>query len=254
METVTICIANQKGGVGKTTTTLNLGAGLAELGRRVLMVDLDPQSSLTMSTLKHYDGPALPDVLGGAQPGRLSMGEIIQPLRDRLFIAPSEQALSVTELLLSGRLGRETVLKKALGNTRDYNVVLIDCGPSLGLLVVNGLVAADVVITPTLPTAIDLRGVQVFLQSMETIRAELNPELELLGVLVTQYDNRLNLHRAALDSLQGSGLPLLPVIINRSIEAARATGAGEPLRSGKLAGQYKDLSKGINKWLTGKLD
>lgn len=245
----TIAVANQKGGTGKTTTTLNLGAGLAGLGRRVLLVDLDPQSSLTLATLGDSSGHSLAEVLGDTAAGPLRMGDVIQPLGDRLYLAPADIALGVSELGFTTRMGREAILRRVLASIGGYEVCLIDCGPSLGLLTVNALAAADAVICPTLPTALDLRGLALFLASLETIRKELNPRLQLLGALVCQYDNRLTLHRAALDQLKASQIPMLPVIISKSVEAAKTAGAGEPVGRGALAEQYKALANEVERWL-----
>lgn len=245
--TPTLVIANQKGGVGKTTTALNLGAGLAQLGRRVLLVDLDPQASLTLATVGSCDGRSLGEVLGDTKPGSLAITHIIKPLAPGLDLAPGDLSLSNTELGFTTRMGREWILKRSLAGLTGYDLVMIDCGPSLGLLVVNALATADGVITPTLPTALDLRGLALFLSSLESIRENLNPALELLGVLVCQYDSRLSLHKAALDDLQAGGLPVLG-LISKSIKAAESTGAGDPVK-GKLAEQYKELAEVVNKWL-----
>jgi len=247
-----IALANQKGGVGKTTTTLNIGAALADLGRRVLMVDLDPQASLTLATIGESPNRNIAAVLGDSKPGNMKMDAIIKPVGDsgRLFIAPGDLTLAAAELGLVQRLGRETILKKALATMTGFDVVLIDCSPSLGLLVVNALAAADAVITPTLPTALDLRGLRLFLSSLDAIR-DLNPGLELLGVLICQYDQRIKLHQSALVEIQGGGLPVLGMI-SRSVQAAASAGVGLPLASGILADQYKQVGKDINQWLNNK--
>lgn len=243
-----LAISNQKGGVGKTTTAINAAYGLAQLGRHVLLVDLDPQASLTQAAGVSSSQGSLADVLGGAYPGQQPMSKITQPIAPGVDLAPAALDLANCELGLTSRLGRESVLKKALAGLSGYDLAILDCGPSLGLLVINALAAAGGVLAPVVPDALGLRGLALFLTSLETVRADLNPGLEVLGTVVCQYDRRLNLHKQALDQLQKSGLPILAVI-GKSVKAASAAGRGQPISGGDLADQYQVLSGEIDKWL-----
>jgi chromosome partitioning protein len=250
----TIAIANQKGGVAKTTTTLTLGAILAENGRRVLLVDLDPQSSLTQSLGINAPLRSIAEVIGGAEPGPLVLDSITLKVRDNLFIAPADIALSLVELSLISRLGREQVVKSILaGADGRFDVCLIDCPPSLGLLAVNGLVAADGVIIPAQPAPADLRGLRLFLATLTKIKT-VNRELQTIGVILTQFDGRNSIHHEALIGLESSGLPVLSPVIPRSVKVQEAAGAAIPLTEydpkGKATAAYRELCEGLEKWLT----
>lgn len=254
-----IAIANQKGGTGKSATTHALGAVLAsELQRRVLMVDIDPQSSLTeASGVGDAEGVSLAEVLGGATPGKTKLQDIIVEVSENLFLAPADLALAATELGLASRMGRENVLKKALATVDDkFEVALIDCPPSLSLLTVNALTAADAVLIPTQPQAVDLRGLSLFLETLQNIRQELNPELETLGILPTFFDRRLTHHRDAIEAMERAELPVMQVKIGRSVRVAEAAASGETVVTfdpkNPQAQAYRELAEAINQWLNDK--
>ena len=243
-----IAIANQKGGVGKTTTTLTLGAALVERGRSVLLVDLDPQSSLTIAFGIDGAGNSMHEVIGSTQPGTKTLRDIVHQIAPRFFLAPSDIALSRTEAGLIIRLGRESVLKNILSTVRaDY--VLIDCLPSLGILTINALVAANEVIIPTISEYLALRGIALFYQTIREVRA-INPTLRILGILPTFYDSRLLHSREVLDAMRGKGLPLFDISIRRTVRFAEATLAGESIltyaRTNPGALAYRQLAEIID--------
>jgi len=242
----TIAVANHKGGTGKTATTHNLGVVLArEYGLRVLLVDTDPQASLTGAcgvqdemAPQEITGRArflkqvfsLAEVLGGAKPGHVTMKDVLVELGDNLRICPSDAALASTAVGLAARLQREYVLKKALATVApDYDVCLLDCPPDQGLLTINALSAAQAVIVPAQPTAQDLRGLLLFVETIKSIQQDINPELVFLGILLTFYDARLRHHKEEVEQLEKAGLPVLPVAIGRSVRVAEAAGACQPV-------------------------
>jgi chromosome partitioning protein len=254
-----VAIANQKGGVGKSATAHALGAVLAsDYDRRVLLVDVDPQSSLTEACNGgDIADNSMAEVLGGASPGSMPITEILVELGPNLYLAPADLALAATELGLSSRMGRENVLKKALALTKPYfDLALIDCPPSLSLLTVNALTAADAVLIPTQPQVVDLRGLRLFLDTLDNIRIELNPDLETLGILPTFYDKRLIHHRDAIAAMQNADLPVMSVKIGRSVRVAEAAASGETVVTyepkNPQAQAYRELAEEIDKWLNKK--
>jgi chromosome partitioning protein len=226
-----IAMCNQKGGVGKTTTTINLGAALAELGRRVLLVDFDPQGSLSVGlgvnphTLEH----SIYDLL-------LSRDTPIDDVVDRtgvpnLDILPSNIDLSAAEVQLVSEVAREQTLLRVLEKVKPrYDVILIDCAPSLGLLTINALTAADKVIMPLETEFFALRGIALLTDTITKVTDRLNPRLEILGILGTMYDPRTLHNREVLERVvQAFGDRVFHTVIRRTVKFPETTVAGEPI-------------------------
>lgn len=245
----TIAIGIQKGGSGKSATTHALAEALAGLGKRVLMVDCDPQSTLTGSCGVN-PSKSLADVIGGAKPGRAAVATVIVKLSDNLSLIPSNIDLATSELGLISRMGREAVLSKALAPlTAVYDYILLDCPPSLSLLTVNALTAADRVLIPIRPSTVDLHGLRLFLDSIAEVQENLNNNLSLWGVLPTFFDGRVNHHKQAIEAMQADGLPLLPVRIAQSVRVSEAAAAGQSIVTyapgHKITAAYNELAEAM---------
>lgn len=195
-----IALFNQKGGVGKTTSAANIGAGLAKLGRRVLLIDIDPQASLTISLGLPEDGKkTISEVLAGEIPLAQAIKE-----RDGLQVIPSGIQLATAELVLAGELGREMLLTEALAEypgAADFDYILIDCPPSLQLMTINALTAAQEIIIPIQAEFLPLEGLKALLKTVTVIKKRLNPELRISGVLVTFHDPRKTLQRQVTERI-----------------------------------------------------
>jgi chromosome partitioning protein len=225
-----IAIANQKGGVGKTTTAINLAASLAALEKRVLLADIDPQSNATSglgiekSSVERGAYDLLQDGAGAA--------ELILPTQlDRLYLLPSQIDLAGAEVEMAVMEGREFLLKPKIEALRgQYDYIFIDCPPSLGLLTVNALAAADSVLVPIQAEYYALEGLGQLMGTIEMVKESLNPGLEIEGILLTMYDSRLNLaHQVADDLREHFPDKVYKTVINRSVRLAEAPSHGKPV-------------------------
>ena len=224
-----VALANQKGGVGKTTTAINLGASLAACERRVLIVDLDPQANATSGIgLSKNEAKSMYPVLVDELPLR----EIIRPTElPTLFLAPSSVDLVGAELDLSEAEHREYKLSIALKDAvNDFDYVLIDSPPSLGLLTINGLTAADSVLVPMQCEYFAIEGVAQLLNTIERVRESLNPKLEIEGLALTMYDERMNLARQVADEVRTHfGGKVYRTVIPRNVRLGEAPSFGKPI-------------------------
>jgi len=223
-----VALANQKGGVGKTTTAINLGASVAACERRVLLVDLDPQSNASSGIGVTEADPSMYDVLIENMPLR----DIIRPTEiPTLYLAPSSTDLVGAEVELRDAIGREYYLKRVLEPiAADYDYILIDSPPSLGLLTVNGLTAANSVLVPLQAEYFALEGVTQLLATIERVRGAVNASLEIEGIVLTMYDERVNLARQVAEEVRNHfGEKVYKTIIPRNIRLSEAPSFGKPI-------------------------
>lgn len=245
-----IAIANQKGGVGKTTTAVNLGACLAILGRKVLVVDIDPQGNTTsgLGVDKKKIGTCIYDVIVDETP----IEDVILPTDlENLYLAPATVDLAGAEIELVPKLSREGKLKKALELTRkEYDFIVIDCPPSLGLLTVNALTAADSILVPIQCEFYALEGLTQLMNTVHLVQNHLNPALKVEGVVLTMFDSRTNLSTQVADEVKKFFREkVYRTVIPRNVRLSEAPSHGQPIvvydpRS-KGAEVYMDLAKEV---------
>jgi chromosome partitioning protein len=249
-----IAVLNQKGGVGKTTTAINVAAYLAKLGHSVLLVDLDPQANtsngLGVQKASHESGTY--EVLLGD----VGLEKALKEVSSKLHLLQTDGQLAALEVELASRPGREHILKQVLSSA-DYDYIFIDCPPALGLLTVNALTAADSLLIPVQAEYYALEGLGQLLQVVQMVRQGLNPSLELLGVVVTMYDSRTTLSTQVMQEVQQHfGDKVFDAIIPRNIRLAEAPSYGKPIvdydKWSKGARAYKKLAKEVHQRTRGK--
>ncbi|CAN5847677.1 ParA family protein [soil metagenome] len=237
-------IANQKGGVAKTTTVHAFAAGLVEMGRTVLAVDLDPQGSLSWAMGVEPDGleQSVHDVLSG----RVELEEVVYE-SNGIDLVPASIDLAASEIHLHSRAGGEYVLQRALAEgVNRYDHVLLDCPPSLGILTVNALTAARGVVVPVRAESLSQRGVDQLRDTIRDVRLNTNPDLDLAGIVITMFDARTRLGRQVVELLTGAGLPVWDPPIPRSVRVAEAPARGlsvlDTARTSPAARAYRALA------------
>lgn len=243
-----IALCNQKGGVGKTTTTISLGAALADYGRKVLLIDFDPQGALSAGLgIPSHDVPTIYDLLLG---GEKDIHKVIQPSRiENLDVIPANIDLSAAEVHLVNEVAREQTLARVLKPIlNSYDVIFIDCQPSLGLLTVNALTASHGVLIPLGLEFFALRGVALLIETIEKVRDRLNPAIELDGIFGTMYDSRTLHSREVLERLvEAFDTDVLHTVISRTVKFPDASVAAEPITTfapeHKAAELYRQLAK-----------
>ena len=257
MQAQIIAIANQKGGVGKTTTCANLGIGLAREGKRVLLLDADPQGSLSIS-LGNAQPDKLPFTLSDAME-RILMDRPIQPGEGILHhsegvdLMPANIQLSGMEVSLVNAMSRETILKQYLEPLKkQYTHILIDCQPSLGMLTVNALAAADSVVIPVQSEYLPAKGLEQLLTTIGKVRRQLNPRLRIDGILMTMVDSRTNFSKEVSSLLRqtyGSSIKVFQTEIPHSVRAKEISAEGKSIYAhdpgGKVATAYEALTKEV---------
>ena len=241
-----IAIASQKGGTGKTTTARALGAALAAKGRMVLMVDIDPQASLSIAC-----GIDAPDRnIAGLFSGELQPSDITRKVSDNLYLMPSDIGLSETEIEIVSRSYREEILQRALDAAKGLDYILIDCPPSLGLLTVNALRASGEVLIPARAEYLGLRAMAILMRALRKLENDLRHPLNILGILPTFYNPRILHQQEVITAWQKANLPVFDVRIPQSIRASEAPIGGksiiEYMPDNPVAMAYLELAEVID--------
>ena len=256
-KTTVMAVVNQKGGTGKTTTCENLGVGLAKEGKKVLLVDTDPQASLTISL--GYPRPddldiTLSDMMAKVMQERpIEQGEGILHHKEGIDLMPSNIELSGLEVSLVNAMSRETILKQYLDTVKqNYDYVLLDCMPSLGMLTVNALAASDNVIIPVQAQYLSAKGLEQLLGTINRVKRRINPDLKIDGILITMVDNRTRFGRGLANLIRqqyGKYPTVFNTVIPRSIRAVETTAEGKSIylhdKNGKVAEAYANFTKEV---------
>ena len=252
-----IAVTNQKGGVGKTTTTANLGIGLAQQNKRVLLIDADAQGSLTLS-LGYPKPDELPVTLADIMQNVIDDtpipdGSGILHHSEGVDLLPANIELSGMEIRLINAMSRESVLRTYINAVKPhYDYILIDCMPSLGMMPINSLAAADSVIIPSQPSYLSAKGLDLLMQSIAKVKRQINPKLKIDGILFTMVDSRTNEAKEIIASLRahyGEKIRVFGTEIPFSVRAAETSGRGKSIfahdRNGKVAAAYRSLTKEV---------
>ena len=250
-------ICNQKGGVGKTVTAVNLGIGLAREGKKVLLVDMDAQGSLTASL--GYQRPDQMENTLATILGRIILDEPVSPgegilhQAEAVDLLPANIELSGLEVTLVNTMSRETILRDYLNSVRDqYDVILLDCCPSLGMLTINALAAADQVLIPMQAHYLSIKGLEQLIRTISNVKRKINPGLEIAGILITMADLRTTYSREIIELLRdsyGDKLRIFNSIIPQSIRAAETSAEGRSIYlhdpAGKVSAAYASLTREV---------
>lgn len=259
MNPTVLATVNQKGGVAKTTSCINIGAAMAREGKKVLLVDTDPQASMTISLGNQQPDqlvPTIADLMTKVMNDvPIAPGEGILHHPEGIDLLPANIALAGTEVSLVNAMSRETILKQVLArNRQDYDCIIIDCMPSLGMLTINALAAADSVLIPVQAQYLPAKGLEQLLQTVAKVRRQINPKLRIDGILLTMVDSRTNYARevsALLRDTYGSKLKVFASDIPQSVRAAEISAEGKSIYAhdpnGKVAAAYRELTKEVMK-------